>query len=90
MSGNWDTFPYQSELWGGSAQGPLLAVGNIYWRDTDRDKHSLRQRHPERFINFMYNKKGSDHNGHHYGGAINHSCCEASGCKHTCGLDRSS
>lgn len=26
---------HQFELWDGSTQGPLLAVGQVYWRETE-------------------------------------------------------
>lgn len=80
-------YPHQSQLWDGSAQGPLLAVGNIYWRETDRDKQSARQRLGERFIILlMYSKKGSHHNGL-WESNHSHSCCVTGRHKaDTCGL----
>lgn len=31
---------HQSELWDGSTQRPLLAVGNVYWRETETERVS--------------------------------------------------
>lgn len=57
---------HQSELWDGSAQRPLLAVGDIHWRETDRDKPSADEveTHGAGFIIFiMRSKKSSRHIG---------------------------
>lgn len=43
----WDVFSlmsHQFELWDGSAQAPLLAVGKMYWRETET---TISQKHDE-------------------------------------------
>lgn len=40
--------PHQSELWDGFAQGPLLAVGNIYWGERGRERQTVSEAETQR------------------------------------------
>lgn len=81
---------HQSELRDGSAQGPLLAVGDIYWRERERDNQSARQRHRERFINFIMCSKKVAIITALWESHKSRRCYVTARCMNTCGLTGSS
>lgn len=79
-------FPHQSQLWDGSTQAPLLAVGNIYWRDGQRQTVSeVGDTERNSSSCTIYSKKGSRHDGL-WESNKSHSGCETGRHKQTCGL----